>query len=72
MVHIGIIQPMLLVVKVGFATTAAVNQYYADVADLSNNQRVSWHTGNIGRCRLGSLIDLFYNRYYKIILKRDH
>ena len=61
--------------SMGFAPNSTIDQYYVDIVDKSNNQRVSWHlSGGVwGGYRLGSLIGLNDNtRYYKVILKRDY
>ena len=64
--------------SMGFAPNSTINQSLADVFDLSNNKRLSWHLNLVseeygGGWRFGSLTDLYYDniRYYKVILKRD-
>jgi hypothetical protein len=64
--------------SMGFAPNSTINQSWADVFDLSNNQRLSWHLNRVseeygGGWRFGSFTDLYYDniRYYKVILKRD-
>jgi hypothetical protein len=56
----------------GFAPSSKIIQDNADRFDLGNNQRVSWQLDNVTTgYRLGSIIELGYFRYYKVILKKD-
>jgi hypothetical protein len=55
----------------GFAPNSDIYQNNADIADLLNNQRVSWHLNGLG-WRLGSLTHLEKSSdYYKVIIRKD-
>jgi hypothetical protein len=57
--------------SMGFAPNSDIYQNNADIADLLNNQRVSWHLNGLG-WRLGSLTHLEKSSdYYKVIIRKD-
>ena len=55
----------------GFTPDHFIDQDYADIVDINNNQRISWNLDETnGGWRLGSLINLDTG-YYKVIITKD-